>query len=133
MTQTSLRKLLEEASEKLEIYKDPDVHDAKEKLSEILKSAGMGDISYDHLVSLHLYEDVLAINTEYSVRGCDDERYIEIPASIIDDEDPVKAAKIWSIKRKINGLELAISAAKKTIEYKNKELDETKKELAALE
>lgn len=128
---STLRELITEATEAIDTYKYPDVSEVQSKLHAILEAAKLGGINRDHLTSLDIYGDHLHIRTEWSARGCHQSGDYRIPMSIIDAEDPIKAATIYGIKKRIDETKRALDYARATVERSEKSLAEQNAELEA--
>lgn len=98
---TTLRDLIDEAAWAISRYKSPDVRECKERLSEVLEAAGLGSISHDCLESIDECDGHICIETSWTARGCSNTSSFRIPASIVDADDPVRAATEWGLRKKI--------------------------------
>jgi len=127
----TLRELINEATEAIETYKHPDVDEVQGKLHDILTAAKIGGINRDHLTSLDIYSDYLHIRTEWSARGCAQSSDYRIPMSIIDAEDPIKAATIYGINKRLTEAKNNLSSARASVERNEKQVAELNAELEA--
>lgn len=128
---STLRELIKEATEAIETYKHPDVSEVQGKLHDILQAAELGGINRDHLTDLDIYSDHLHIRTEWSSRGCSQSGDYRIPTSIIDAEDPIKAATIYGINKKITSAKNELSSARNTVQRQEAYLIELNAKLEA--
>lgn len=107
-----LREIIEEAQNQLDIFKYPDVKECQEKLNEILKAGGLGEIIYDKLENLKYYDGFLEITTSYSVRCCNQTGEYKIPEKVIDADDPILAIKEWKYHEEFKKAQREVEMAK---------------------
>lgn len=120
-----LRDLIEQAAADIAHYKRPNVDEAKERLSELLKAAGMGGIGQsDRIESISEDDGMLDISTSFVVRGCESGDNFELPSSVIDAEDPIKAATEWGLALRIEEAENAVAKARGDFERARSKLVE---------
>ena len=127
----NLRELINKASEDIDTYKYPDVDEVQSKLHAILEAAKLGGINRDQLTRLDIYGDHLHIRTEWSARGCDQSSDYRIPMSIIDAEDPIKAATIYGINKRLKEATNNLAAARNDVARGEKRVAELNAELEA--
>lgn len=96
------RELIEDASSQLSTYRSPDIDEAEEFLDQLLKTTGLGSVKYEHIESIDIYGDEVHVETTWSARGCPSNSSYQFPVSLLDAENPLKAAKIWGLKKKID-------------------------------
>jgi hypothetical protein len=99
---STLKELINKAISDIDLYKHPDIDEAKARLDELLVAAGLGTIKGDYLSDLDMYNNKLHIRTEWSARGCANHSDYELPISILEAEDPIKAATVWGLQQKID-------------------------------
>jgi hypothetical protein len=128
---STLRELINEATEAIETYKHPDVSEVQGKLHDILQAAELGGINRDHLTDLDIYGDHLHIRTEWSARGCAQSSDYRIPMSIIDAEDPIKAATIYGINKRLTEAKNELSYARNSVGRGEKRVAELNAKLEA--
>jgi len=128
---STLRELINEATEAIETYKHPDVDEVQSKLHAILEAGKLGGINRDHLTQLDIYGDHLHIRTEWSARGCAQSSDYRIPMSIIDAEDPIKAATIYGINKRLTEAKNDLSSARYSVERNEKRVADLNAELEA--
>ena len=121
---STLRELINEATEAIDTYKHPDVDEVQGKLHDILQAAELGGINRDHMTGLDIYGDHLHIRTEWSARGCAQSSDYRIPMSIIDAEDPIKAAKLYGINKKLTEAKNELAYARSSVERGEKRVAE---------
>lgn len=123
---TPLRALVDDAIQKINTYRRPNVDDAVKALREVLQAMGTGAPSeHDGIESMTEDGDgLLRIVTAYSVRCCAMSDEFEIPASIIDAPDPIAAAKLWGWKRKVDIARADLSAAEHNVVHARARLKE---------
>lgn len=119
----TLRELIDEAQFQLDTYKHPHIDDVKTRLNEILQAANIGEIANDTLVALSTSRYSLTISTEYMVKGCRQIADYIIPLSIIDADDPVYAAKVWSADQEVDVAERAVEIATRNLDWVKQELE----------
>lgn len=120
-----LRDLIENAAADIDHYKRPNVDEAKSRLSELLNAAGLGGIGeFDRIESIDEDDGMLRIKTSYTVRGCEGGDDLELPSSIIDSEDPIKAATAWGLTTRIEEAESAVAKARGDFERARNKLIE---------
>jgi hypothetical protein len=106
----SLRELIGKAQQDLETYRPPDVKDCHAELSKVLEAAGFGHIEDERIESINEYAGMCRIETSrVTARGCHDFDLYELPSSIIDAEDPIRAAAIWELEQEIKKHERALT------------------------
>ena len=129
---STLTELIEKASNDISMYKHPDIDECKRSLSEILKAMQHGSIMNDTVESLEFYKGELLIETTYSCRGCTNSSSYRIPKEILEAEDPIKTASIWSVKKRITKTEQEIENARRNMKYQEQNLITLKAELEAI-
>lgn len=96
------RQLFDDACSQISTYKHPDIDEAQKMLHEILMAAGLGGIQHDCIERLDEYDGTIYIDTSWSARNCAQTSSYRFPSRIIDSEDPLRAAKIWGLNKKID-------------------------------
>lgn len=129
MTQNTLRQLIDGAAAAIRTYKHPDISECRERLDEILTAAGLGSIGSDHLTYLTLSHGTVTINTEYSVRGCEQSDEYEFPDFIIDAADPVKAATLWGAEQRTKKAKHEVDVARRALSLSESALAKAEAEL----
>jgi hypothetical protein len=129
---TTLIELIEQASSDLSTFKNPDVGECQRRLDEIIQATGFGGIAHDRLMSLDIYLDTLHIETSWSTRGCSNSSSYTIPMSIIRDDDPIQAAKIWTMEKRIAETEHGLNAARLSVKQYEECLAKHKADLVQL-
>lgn len=126
-----LRDLIENAAADIDHYKRPNVDEAKTRLTELLNAAGLGGIGeFDRIESISEEDGMLHISTSYVLRGCEcGERY-EIPSSVIDSEDPIKAATEWGLAIRTREAEDKVAEARRNLQSAEKKLAEVRGDTA---
>lgn len=93
---TKLRELLDDASNQVDTYKHPAIGEFCIEISKVLRLTGQGGIGdHDEVTSISEHQGTVSIETAWSVRQCAQTSSYELPSSIIDAEDPQRAALIW--------------------------------------
>lgn len=99
------REIIDEAISQLATYRHPNTEEAEKLLSDILKAAGLGSLEHEHVDDISIYGGSVHIETSWSARGCGQNSSYSFPVSLLDAEDPLKAAKIWGLNEKISETE----------------------------
>lgn len=117
-TQSKLQDLIDEAQHQLSTYRNPNVDEVSEQLSEILKilGDGKGTLEHDRIESIQEKHGNLVINTSYSLRGCVNSEEYEIPMEIIRADDPCAAAANWVKKQALNESEADLKRLQSELE-----------------
>jgi hypothetical protein len=133
MTDKTLREIIEEAASAIDTYKHPDISEARDRLNEIIKAAGLGSIEHESIDDISFHKGNVAIRTTYSVRSClSSEEYI-LPESILDDVDPVAAARRFGLQKKVDDAQEKVDEARRDLESLEETRDEALAELAKLD
>jgi hypothetical protein len=125
---TTLRELIVKAETDLDVFKNPDVWEVRERLNEILTAGGRGMIAEEYLSSLRFSDGILCIYTEYS----NGEDVYEIPGHVIDSDDPLKAMKLWAAKGKVAEFEKRMKEAERVAESHRQQMVSALAALSAL-
>ncbi len=133
MTDKTLREIIEEASSAISTYKRPQISEARDRLNEIVKAAGLGDLEYESIDGISFYNDNVEISTTYSVRSCPMSGEYIFPASILDEADPVAAAKRFGLQKKVDDAQEKVDEARRDLGYCEETLAEAMAELAKLD
>lgn len=131
MTDTSLRGLLEAAEGDLDTYRHPDVSEAQRRLNEVLEAAGLGSTGTDRITRLRVGPREVFVRTEYSVRSCICDDEYEFPVGIIDEPDPVAAARRWGLERRRKEAVGKLEEARRALAHWESELAGIEEKLAA--
>lgn len=111
----SIRQLLDDAERQVNTYKYPNITEFRQVINEILEAADLGSTGNDEITNIDEYNDSIRISTSWSCRGCECSSDFELPSFIIDSEDPIKVAKIWSLENKIKSCKTQLEQAKKSV------------------
>lgn len=111
----NLRTLLDDAERQVNTYKHPNIVQFREAINEVLEAADLGSTGNDEITGIDEYDDTIRIRTIWCVRGCECSGDFELPSFIIDSEDPIKTAKIWSLEKQIVSCERALEQSKKSV------------------
>lgn len=133
MTDKTLREIVEEASSAIDTYKHPQISEARERLNEIVKAADLGNLEYESIDGISFYKDKVEISTTYSVRSCPMSGEYIFPASILDEADPVAAAKRFGLEKKVADAQEKADEARRDLEGHEETLAEALAELAKLD
>lgn len=131
--QTTLRELVEEAAQALDTYKHPNIDEAKSRLGELFKAAGRGSFEHVTITSIDLYGGTVAVAYEWSARCCAMSDRDEIPASFLDEPDPIKAATLWRLNCAVSKASSAVAGQQRALERANEVLTEAQAALSAYE
>lgn len=113
---SNFRKLLEEASSALSIYRSPDIAEAKELIDKILVAGDMGSTIYETIVAIDDYGDYFEIRTEWSARCCAQTSEYRIPSSVVDADDPLKAMRLLRNTQAISQAEAHLASCLVAVE-----------------
>lgn len=133
MTEKTLREIVEDAASAINTYKNPQISDAKTRLNEIVKAADLGNLEYESIDSISFNRGTVEINTTYSVRSCPMSGEYIFPESILDEADPVAAAKRWGLEQKVAKAQEKVDESRRDLEGCEKTLAEALTELAQLD
>lgn len=129
---STLKELLEDAMSKIETYKHPDISEFTERMDTILAAAGLGTISNDTVTDIGVYGGNLCISTAWSARGCEQTSELRLPMSIVESEDPVHAAKVWSLNQRIADQEKRLAQARSIMTSAQNSLIDLRVQMTAL-
>lgn len=129
MTQ-SLRQLFDTAYFAVSRYKGPDITEFQTLLDKILAAAAIGRCEHCCIESLDEDEDEVTVVVSWSSRGCENTSTYTFPSSILDDVNPVDAARIWGIQKQITEVEAEVKDACLKMNYGNDRLVALKSRLA---
>jgi hypothetical protein len=124
-----LKELIEKASDDISTFKYPNIDECQSSLSKILTAAGYGSIVNDKIESLDIRKGILRIETTWYARGCSNSSDYDIPMSVIEAEDPIKAATIWGLTERINKAEHELANAQRSVIYAQETLTKLNSEL----
>lgn len=133
MPDKTLREIVEEASYAIDTYKHPSIPEARNRLNDIVKAAGLGNLEYETIDGISFHKDTIEINTTYSTRGCLQSGEYIFPASILEAADPVAAAKRWGLQKKVDDAQEKVDEARRDLEGCEETLSEALDELARLD
>lgn len=126
----SLRQLLDEAAEAIELYRHPDLDEMRNRLDVVLSAAGEGRLGKDEIVyireCLSSGGNYFEIETKWSIRGCEQRTEFKIPSSIVDSDDPLASAELWFYQRRL-------SEAKEEVEKCEKALEKARNRMASIQ
>lgn len=128
-----LRALIDDASSRLGLYKNPDISELHARLGPIFKAAGKGGLVGVRITGIDLGDEDLVIDYAWSARGCSQEDIARIPAHIIDADDPLQAANRWRLETEIESTESEITTLTNDLATKKAKAERLRQELAALE
>lgn len=127
---TPLRILWDEAEGAIRTLKHPNISEFQAQLDAILRAAEVGGVRDDTIDSIDELGDTMYVNTTWYARGCSNGSNYKFPASIIDAEDPIKAATIWGLDQRITATLQRIENAKGLLKSEDAHLDELAQKLA---
>lgn len=114
---TPLRKLFDDASSAISLYKHPNIDECRKALNEVLNAADLGGIGdYDKVEDLNEFHGKVRIDTSWSARQCENTSTYEFPAFILDAEDPIKAATKWGLEEKLKDARLKYAVVQRQAE-----------------
>jgi hypothetical protein len=133
MTEKSLRALISEANAEIRRLRNPDVSEATGRLDAIIKAAGLGSINKDALVGISIQGGIVTVTKGYSTRGCEQHEDFDFAEAILDAPDPVKAATIWGLDKRLSDAEYAATRAREVLAESEEALAKAKTDRAAYE
>lgn len=95
---TSARELLEQAADDCHRLRAPNTEEARLLLNTFFEAAGLPTIENEKITAIRFSAKSLEVETYYSVRSCDMDNLYEIPISIIDAPDPLRAARHFKLR-----------------------------------
>ena len=107
----SLRELALEASGALDLYRSPDIEEAQTRLGEVFRAAGKGNFHGVVITGIDFSGDWVSVSYEWSSRGCPMSDTDTIPARLLDEADPIKAATLWRLGRELAAAESGVQSA----------------------
>lgn len=113
---------IRDAEHQIVTYKHPNIDEVRKIFNDILDAMGGGGPGNDSITSLYIHDNCVTFNTEYWVRGCHCGNDYTIPMDILEAEDPIKAAKLYHIEKRIIECNQAIAGAEFTLRSKREQL-----------
>jgi hypothetical protein len=132
MSEKTLRQIIDEADDAIQTLRHPEVSEAEERLNEIIMAAKLGDISHDQLAYVRISNGKVNIRTEYSVRGCEQSDDYNFPETILDNEDPIRAATLWGLEKRLSDAQCEADAARRLLSHREEELSLARDALQAI-
>ncbi len=124
------REIFDDAMSDLGIYRYPNIEEAENLLNSITEAAGLGSIRGDTIEDIRETPDGTVVLKTYA---CGDYNTYEFPASIIDAEDPAKAAKIFGLKKKADDYVGYVNHYNKHLQYFEAKLAEIRAQIQMAE
>ena len=124
--------IIHDAASKLSVYRNPTIDEAEELIDTILSSADLGSIQHEAVESIDIQDEVVIINTSYSIRGCADTSYYVFPTSLLLEDDVERAATRYGKQLKLDELENNLSYLKREVASKEAAIARLQADLAAL-
>lgn len=116
----TLRELFEEGYHEVNTMRHPSVDELHERLDEVLVAAGLGGIEHDKIIELDESNDGnITVRTSWMARQCASESEYKFPSYIIDDADPIHAAKVWGKEEKIKKAQAYLDQCSRRLEEAN--------------
>lgn len=115
MTEKSLRTLIAEANAEIRKFRNPDPAEAKSRLDAIIQAAGLGSIGNDSLEGVSIQDGIVTVTKGYSTRGCEQHDDFEFAESILDAADPVEAARLWGLDKRLSDAEYTVKRAREEL------------------
>lgn len=123
--------LAKDAESALDLEQNYDFNEFIELFGPICKALGK-PIGSDQIDSVTVVSSCIYITTSYVCRGYLDHDHLEVPLSIFESNDPVKAASIYHVESKLRKYEVLLASANHQVQSFLKITNELKQELAAL-
>lgn len=120
--------LTENAIEQFATYRNPDIDKWVEIIDPILKAAGELTIGRDSVEYIRMSDDMLYIETSYTCRGCSNSNEMKLPRHILESDDPMKAANVHRIEKKLADVEYSIGNKNKEVSWLEQQLEKLQKE-----
>lgn len=98
------------AAEIVEIYRAPNIKDWVSMIDPILKAAGLYMIGDGDVESIVIGDDLVIEVSEIL-----EKYYIVIPMSVINDDDCIKAATEWGLRRKYDEIDYQIKEMRRML------------------
>jgi hypothetical protein len=133
MTDKNLREIIEDASSAFSTYKHPQISEARVRLNGIIKAAGLGDLEHESIDGICFRKGMIEVCTTYSIRGCSMSGEYVFPASILDEADPLAAAKRWGLEQKVSNARESVDECRRDLAGREETLAEALAELAKLD
>jgi hypothetical protein len=118
----TLRDHILAASNRISIYKKPNIEEEHNLLNELIRAAGLGCLNDESIICIDLDDEWLTIETEWSARGSLKTSNYQLPSFIIDAEDPIAEATKWGLEKKIEECEDKLSDYKSYVEMYEKKI-----------
>lgn len=119
----NVRQLIEQAAMDVDTFKCPSIDEAQKVLHEIIRAMDKGGVQGDTITSIVITEDEVYINSEWYARGCHSTSNYSFPASILDAEDPVKAATIYGLEEHLKEAKTKLARAKAEVVHAEKQVE----------
>lgn len=128
MAKTKARELLEEAAVYIDRYKHPGIDEAEDVMDKIFIALCSNGLDGVRVEGIEEYDGKFHVTVSWTCRGCYDSDVRTIPSSVIDAEDPIKAATAWRHDKSVRQAEVRYSNAKKEMDYASHVLEKAHKE-----
>lgn len=105
---TALRELIEDASMKIEIYRNPDLSEHRPTINRLLRAGGMKPVGQDKIESIEITTEYVTIQWTHVHRYTPQFRTEGFPASILDEAKPFEAIALWARQQERSRLALEV-------------------------
>lgn len=110
----------------------PNIRDWLAVIDPLLKAAGQPTIGDDVVEDIHMTVDELQISTSYTVRGCDCENQTGMPLSILEAENPLKAANQYRLGKELSAAKFRLAEAQRAVEENEDKIAQVEADLLSL-
>lgn len=111
----TLYELTVEAGKKVEQYRHPNLKAWIQAIDPVLEAAGANKVGADHVDHITVDDEGVNIQTAYTVRGCEQTQYMELPMAILKADNPVQAATQYRLEEALKDARYQLSVAEKTM------------------
>lgn len=126
MAEKTLSELISEAQDAIEVYRDPKISEAQDRLHAVLVAAGMSGID-GGIEDLAYSNDVLCITT---VDRHGERSRENLPRYIIEDADPIRAATVFGLKHRLGKAQRDVKEAERLFNFHSGKVQEYSSALA---
>lgn len=127
----NLMEMTQDAIERIELYRAPNIDAWCDAIDPILKAAGELIIDDDAVIAIYFHYGFVHIETTYTSRGCDQYNSMRISIDILNSEDPIKAATLYRLEKEIKECENQYSYSRDQTTRLEAKLADLKKQLVA--
>lgn len=119
------------AEQDVSTYRSADIEEWRAAIDPVLKAAGEHVVGKDSVDDIALTDTELRIIASYSVRCCDQTRYMRLPIYIVMAENPVRAATHYRVGKELSEAKSRLAAAQRAVTECSAKVSALEVELAA--